>query len=75
MKPPGEIQVPARGPPHICYKGENRELPKMIGTLSFTFRPRRHRERWHLASLCARKNILEFKRNSCSSENSETGLE
>ena len=75
MKPPGEIQVPARGPPHICYKGENQDLLKMVGTLIFTFKPRPHMERWPLVSLYARKNILKFRRNSCSSENSETGVE
>ena len=74
MKPPGEIQVPARGPHHICYKGENRDLPKIVGTLIFTFKLRSHWERWHLVSVCARKNILEFQENSCSSENSEAGL-
>ena len=74
-KPPGEIQVPTRDPHLVCYKCENQELPKMIGTLSFTFRPRRHRERWRLVLLWARKNILKFRERFCSSENSETGVE
>ena len=63
MKPPGEIQVPARGPPHICYKGENQDLLKMVGRLIFIFKLRPDRERWHLVSLCARKNILEFQQS------------
>ena len=74
MKPPGEIQIPACDPPHICYKDENRDLPKMIGTLVFTFRPRTDREPWHLASLFVRKNILNFREIFSSSENSETGV-
>ena len=74
MKPPGEIQVPARGTPHICHKGENQDLLKMVGALIFTFKQRRHRERWHLVSLYARKNILKFRKIFSSSENSETGL-
>ena len=45
-KPSGEIQVPDLGPPHVCYKGENQDLPKMVGTLIFTFKLRSHRERW-----------------------------
>ena len=36
-KLPGTIEAPARGPPHVCYKGENRDLPKMVSTLIFTF--------------------------------------
>ena len=74
MKPPGEIQVPARGPPHICHKGENQDLLKMVGTLIFIFKLRPDRERWHLVSLYARKNILKFRKIFSSSENSETGL-
>ena len=59
-KPPGEIQVPTRDPHHVCYNGENRDLPNVVGALIFTFKPRAHRERWHLASLYARKNIQKF---------------
>ena len=71
----GKIEVPARGPPHVCYKGENRDLPKMVGTLIFTFKLRPDRERWHLVSLCARKNILKFREIFSSSENSDPGVE
>ena len=74
MKPPGEIQDPARGSPHICYEGKNRDLPKMVGTVIFILKLRPDRERWHLVSLYARKNILKFRKIFSSSENSETGL-
>ena len=60
MKPPGEIQVPARGPPHVCYKGENRDLPRIIDALNFIFDRVDHQERWPLVSLCARKKYCKI---------------
>ena len=59
---PGEIQIPAREPFHD-YKSENRDLPTIFDTLRFTFRPRAHRERWHLASLYATR-VAKIFRNS-----------
>ena len=74
-KSPEETQVPTHDPHHVCYNGENQDLLKMVGALIFTFKQRRHRERWHLVSLYARKNILKSREIFSSSENSETGLE